>query len=93
MGAVIRQLDPFFHGSVAGNITALANQSGVLALGIPVATLGSSGYCTFHERVVFIVTASPNVLAGGIPVARERDLMDCGAVLAATQHSVFVNGE
>lgn len=80
---VARVGDPISHG---GEITG--GSTNVLTNGIETARLGDSVECAIHGAQT-IVSASQTVTADGKGVARQGDLISCGATITGGSPNTF----
>ncbi|MCU4583232.1 PAAR domain-containing protein [Acinetobacter gyllenbergii] len=65
---------------ISGNRNFLIN-------GKPIACVGDEATCPTHNTAAFIMTGDSETRFGGLPVAREGDLLSCGCKLLKSETS------
>lgn len=64
-----------------GGGEVISGNKNFLIDGKPIACVGDEATCPTHNTTAFIITGDPEIQFGGLPVAREGDLLSCGCKL------------
>lgn len=64
-----------------GGGEVISGNKNFLIDGKPIACVGDEATCPTHNTIAFIITGDPEIQFGGLPVAREGDLLSCGCKL------------